>query len=135
MPPGTTDAQMRACRDSVAHLLSAKPEGAFLTNPYDVLDKFLERKPIITCGNNVWGSNGVPTTTNPGYPMLGKTSEGGGGSYTSPWAYAEDTGFCKYKAGDAVNPNLSGDYGSEGADCMIFVRSEYAYTDRHSLRW
>ena len=42
--------------------------------------------------------------------MLDKDAEGGGGTSSDPWTYGELTGACKYKAGDAANPNLASEY-------------------------
>jgi hypothetical protein len=109
---GTSDQQMVACRDTVHHLLSAKPAGSYLKQPYEVRDAVLARKIMFNCGNNVKGSK--PSSSNPGYPMLGKATEGGGGTWAEPWTYGELTGACKHKAGDAANPDLSSMFASSG---------------------
>jgi len=41
---GTSDQQMVACRDTVHHLLSAKPAGSYLKQPYEIRDAILARK-------------------------------------------------------------------------------------------
>lgn len=95
----TTAAQMRQCYDVTMHMLSAKPNGSYVMNPYEQRDAFLSSSPVITCGNNQKG--GKPSLQNIGYPQLLKDEEGGGGTYSSPWTYAESNGMCKYKKEDA----------------------------------
>lgn len=94
----TTPAQMLQCYDVVMHMLSAKPLGSYVTQPYEQRDAFRLRYPIITCGNNQKGEK--PSKDNKGYPQLLKDEEGGGGTYYSPWTYAENNGMCRYKQAD-----------------------------------
>lgn len=109
----TTPAQMKQCYDVVMHMLGAKPPGAYVTQPYEQRDAFLLRYPIVTCGNNHKDHityKMVPTAENRGYPRLSKDEEGGGGTWESPWTYAESSGMCKYKPGDAENAKLKDAY-------------------------
>ena len=94
----TTPAQMLQCYHVVMHMLSAKPPGSYVTQPYEQRDAFRLQYPIITCGNNQKGDK--PSKDNKGYPQLQKDEEGGGGTYYSPWTYAENNGMCKYKQED-----------------------------------
>lgn len=94
----TTASQMRQCRDVVMHLLSAKPPGSYVTQPYEQRDAFLLRKPVITCGNNEKGPN--PSARNRGYPQLPAFVQGGGAEWYRPWTYAESTGMCKFRQTD-----------------------------------